>query len=145
MTAYNIKFEILHGGISVGKRIKSIETFNDPNQGVEVFLLSTKAGGVGINLATAETVIIFDSDWNPQNDLQATARAHRIGQEKDVTVYRLITSNTYEFEMFDRASKKLGLDKAVFSTGAFAADGQKEQSFNKAEKAELEMLLKKGA
>lgn len=53
---------------------------------MEVFLLSTKAGGVGINLATAETVIIFDSDWNPQNDLQATARAHRIGQQKHVTV-----------------------------------------------------------
>jgi len=107
----------------VAKRNKSIESFNDSAQGVEVFLLSTKAGGVGINLATAETVIIFDSDWNPQNDLQATARAHRIGQQKDVTVYRLLTNNTYESEMFDRASKKLGLDKAVFSTGAFSADG----------------------
>lgn len=84
----------MHGSVSVAKRNKSIENFNDANQNIEVFLLSTKAGGVGINLATAETVIIYDSDWNPQNDLQATARAHRIGQQKDVTVYRLLTNNT---------------------------------------------------
>jgi len=76
----------LHGSIGLSKRTKSIENFNDLTQRVEVFLLSTKAGGVGINLASAETVIIFDSDWNPQNDLQATARAHRIGQKNDVTV-----------------------------------------------------------
>lgn len=75
-----------------------------------VFLLSTKAGGQGINLTAAEVVIIYDSDWNPQNDVQATARAHRIGQEKEVAVYRFITKNTYESEMFERATKKLGLD-----------------------------------
>jgi SNF2 family DNA or RNA helicase len=56
-----------------------------------VMLLSTRAGGVGINLTAADTVIIFDSDWNPQNDLQAQARAHRIGQTKPVKVYRLLT------------------------------------------------------
>ena len=73
-----------------------------------VFLLCTRAGGLGINLVAADTVIIYDSDWNPQNDLQAQARCHRIGQTKDVKVYRLITRNSYEREMFDRASLKLG-------------------------------------
>lgn len=57
-----------------------------------MFLLSTRAGGLGINLATADTVIIFDSDWNPQNDMQAQARAHRIGQTQRVTVYRYLVS-----------------------------------------------------
>jgi len=72
--------------------------------------------GLGINLTAADTVIIFDSDWNPQNDLQAQARCHRIGQSKAVKVYRLITRNSYEREMFDRASLKLGLDKAVLQS-----------------------------
>ena len=76
-------------------------------------LLSTKAGGVGINLTTADTVVIFDSDWNPQNDIQAQARAHRIGQTKAVKVYRLLTRKTYEMHLFEAASMKLGLDYAV--------------------------------
>ena len=67
-----------------------------------VFLLCTRAGGLGINLTAADTVIIYDSDWNPQNDIQAQARCHRIGQNKAVKVYRLITRNSYEREMFDR-------------------------------------------
>ncbi len=67
-----------------------------------VFLLCTRAGGLGINLTAADTVIIYDSDWNPQNDLQAQARCHRIGQNKSVKIYRLITRNTYERDMFDR-------------------------------------------
>ena len=79
-------------------------------------MLCTKAGGLGINLVAADTVIIYDSDWNPQNDLQAQARCHRIGQDKMVKIYRLITRNTYEREMFDRASLKLGLDKAVLQS-----------------------------
>ncbi|XP_050164903.1 chromodomain-helicase-DNA-binding protein 1-like, partial [Myiozetetes cayanensis] len=81
-----------------------------------VFLLCTRAGGLGINLTAADTCIIFDSDWNPQNDLQAQARCHRIGQSKAVKVYRLITRNSYEREMFDKASLKLGLDKAVLQS-----------------------------
>ena len=67
-----------------------------------MFLLCTRAGGLGINLTAADCCIIFDSDWNPQNDLQAQARCHRIGQRKAVMVYRLITRNSYEREMFDR-------------------------------------------
>ncbi len=61
-----------------------------------VFLLSTRAGGLGINLTAADTVVIYDSDWNPQMDLQAMDRAHRIGQKNMVNVYRLITENTVE-------------------------------------------------
>lgn len=64
-------------------------------------------------MTAADTVIIFDSDWNPQNDIQAQARCHRIGQKSEVKVYRLITANTYERRMFERSSKKLGLDQAV--------------------------------
>jgi SNF2 family DNA or RNA helicase len=75
----------------------------------------------GVNLTAADTVIIYDSDWNPQNDLQAQARCHRIGQSKAVKVYRLITRNSYEREMFDRASMKLGLDKAVLQSMVSAA------------------------
>ena len=63
---------------------------------VKVFIISTKAGGTGINLTSANCVVIFDSDWNPHNDIQAIARAHRIGQKSCVTVYRLIVGNTYE-------------------------------------------------
>jgi hypothetical protein len=74
-----------------------------------VFLLCTRAGGLGINLTAADTVVIFDSDWNPQNDLQAQARAHRIGQTQKVKIYRLITKNTYEQQMFHKASLKLGM------------------------------------
>lgn len=85
-----------------------------------MFLLSTKAGGVGINLTAAQVVIIFDSDWNPQNDVQAIARAHRIGQTEEVKVFRLVTKNTYEAEMFERASKKLGLNQAIFLSGNFS-------------------------
>ena len=73
-----------------------------------VFLLCTRAGGLGINLTAADTVIIYDSDWNPQNDIQAQARCHRIGQNKAVKVYRLITRNSYEREMFDRCVGSVG-------------------------------------
>ncbi len=77
-------------------RDEQIEDFMNPNTDKFVFLLSTRAGGLGINLTSADTVIIYDSDWNPQMDLQAMDRAHRIGQKNIVNVYRLITENTIE-------------------------------------------------
>lgn len=67
-----------------------------------VFLISTRAGGLGLNLMTANTVILYDSDWNPQMDLQAMDRAHRIGQMKQVRVYRLITKNTMEVKQIEK-------------------------------------------
>jgi hypothetical protein len=108
----------LDGRVSGNDRQKSIDKFNkDPN--AFIFLLSTRAGGVGINLTAADTVIIFDSDWNPQNDIQAMARCHRIGQSKNVKIYRLITRRSFEADMFERASKKLGLEQAVLGTRNF--------------------------
>lgn len=116
---FDYKFERIDGQIKAKERQLAIDRYNNPAKKRDVFLLSTKAGGVGINLTSANVVIIYDSDWNPQNDVQATARAHRIGQTSEVQVYRLITSNTYETHMFERATQKLGLDKAIFIGGSF--------------------------
>lgn len=80
--------------------------------------MSTRAGGLGLNLTIADTVVLFDSDWNPQGDNQAQSRCHRIGQEKRVTTYRLITKDTYERYLFEVASKKLGLELLI-SQGYF--------------------------
>lgn len=134
-------YERIDGRIRGNLRQEAIDRFSKPESDRFVFLLCTRAGGLGINLTAADTVIIFDSDWNPQNDLQAQARCHRIGQMKAVKVYRLITRNTYEKEMFDRASLKLGLDKAVLQSM-----GNKEVNLqNQLSKKEIEDLLKKGA
>jgi chromodomain-helicase-DNA-binding protein 6 len=92
-------------------------------------LLSTRAGGVGINLTAADTVILFDSDWNPQNDLQAQARVHRIGQTKPVTIYRLVTAGTIEVVMLHRASSKLAIGTAVMDqmrTGSASSSSKKQ-------------------
>ena len=132
------KHETLTGRIRGNERQKAIDRFNTEEDSF-AFLLSTRAGGVGINLTAADTCIIFDSDWNPQNDVQAQARCHRIGQTKDVRIYRLITSRTFEQEMFDRASKKLGLEQAVLGTFDQGDDDGKPSA------KEMEQLLKKGA
>ncbi|XP_025076427.1 chromodomain-helicase-DNA-binding protein 8-like isoform X4 [Pomacea canaliculata] len=135
-------FERLDGRIRGNLRQEAIDRFSKPDSDRFAFLLCTRAGGLGINLTAADTVIIYDSDWNPQNDLQAQARCHRIGQSKAVKVYRLITRNSYEREMFDKASLKLGLDKAVLQSmgGEKPASAQSQMS-----KKEIEDLLKKGA
>ena len=99
MEAKGYEYERIDGNIRGNERQAAIDRFCKPGSSVFVFLLSTRAGGLGINLAAADTVIIFDSDWNPQNDMQAQARAHRLGQTQNVKVYRLITSRTYEMEM----------------------------------------------
>ncbi|KAF0990376.1 hypothetical protein HZS_6206, partial [Henneguya salminicola] len=98
-------------------RTQSIEEFNAPTSSKFIFILSTRAGGLGINLATADAVIIYDSDWNPQCDLQAMDRAHRIGQKKQVKVFRFITENTVEERIIHRAEIKLRLDNIVIQQG----------------------------
>lgn len=82
----------LDGTTKPEERAELLKIFNHPDCDVHLFLLSTRAGGLGLNLQTADTVVIFDSDWNPHQDLQAQDRAHRIGQKKEVRVLRLITS-----------------------------------------------------
>ncbi len=139
-------YERIDGSIRGNLRQAAIDRYCRPDSDRFVFLLCTKAGGLGINLVAADTCIIYDSDWNPQNDLQAQARCHRIGQEKMVKIYRLITRNTYEREMFDRASLKLGLDKAVLQSMNTNQGGSKSaEKTNQLTKKEIEDLLKKGA
>ncbi|KAJ3044119.1 choline dehydrogenase 7 [Rhizophlyctis rosea] len=142
-------FERIDGGVRGDLRQAAIDRFSKPDSDTFVFLLCTRAGGVGINLTAADTCIIFDSDWNPQNDLQAQSRCHRIGQKKPVQIYR----NTYEREMFDRASMKLGLDKAILQrmdaqnlgSGVSLDTTDPSKPPSSLSKAEIEELLKKGA
>ena len=110
----------IDGSTSGDSRDEQMNAFNAPGSPLFLFLLSTRAGGLGINLATADTVILFDSDWNPQMDLQAMDRAHRIGQTKPVAVYRFCTEGTVEEKMIERAQRKLYLDAAVIQQGRLA-------------------------
>jgi superfamily II DNA or RNA helicase len=138
------KFEVITGAVTGNSRQQVIDRFQNPDSDSFIMLLTTRAGGVGINLTAADTVIIYDSDWNPQNDLQAQARCHRIGQTKEVTLYRLLARKTYEMEMFNKASRKLGLDQAIL-TGIRGTDAQKDGDALKMEDRDVEDLLKYGA
>ncbi|CAJ2634377.1 unnamed protein product [Trifolium pratense] len=117
----------IDGNTGGDDRDASIEAFNKPGSEKFVFLLSTRAGGLGINLATADVVILYDSDWNPQADLQAQDRAHRIGQKKEVQVFRFCTEYTIEEKVIERAYKKLALDALVIQQGRLA----EQKSVNK--------------
>ena len=105
-----LPFQRLDGTVAAVQRRQRIEHFNAPDSPDFCFLLSTRAGGLGINLMTADTCIIFDSDWNPQADLQAMARAHRIGQKSHVMVYRLVSKDTIEEDVLERARRKMILE-----------------------------------
>ncbi|KAL1273965.1 hypothetical protein QQF64_026779 [Cirrhinus molitorella] len=129
----------LDGNTPHEAREQAIETFNAPNSSKFIFMLSTRAGGLGINLATADVVILYDSDWNPQVDLQAMDRAHRIGQRKPVKVFRLITDNTVEERIVERAEMKLRLDSIVIQQGRLI-DQQ-----NKLGKDEMLQMIRHGA
>ncbi|XP_066456735.1 lymphoid-specific helicase-like [Eleutherodactylus coqui] len=112
------KFCRLDGSMSYTEREENMREFNtDPN--VFIFLVSTRAGGLGINLTAADTVIIYDSDWNPQADLQAQDRCHRIGQTRPVVVYRLVTANTIDQKIVERAAAKRKLEKLVIHRNKF--------------------------
>merc|ERR1719186_656148 len=111
------KYERIDGGITGSLRQDAIDRFNAPGAKQFVFLLSTRAGGLGINLATADTVIIYDSDWNPHNDIQAFSRAHRIGQQNKVMIYRFVTRNTVEERVTQVAKKKMMLTHLVVQPG----------------------------
>ncbi|KAM4030519.1 lymphoid-specific helicase isoform 2-T2 [Anomaloglossus baeobatrachus] len=108
----------LDGSMSFTEREENMRQFNtDPD--VFIFLVSTRAGGLGINLTAADTVIIYDSDWNPQADLQAQDRCHRIGQTRPVVVYRLVTANTIDQKIVERAAAKRKLEKLVIHKNKF--------------------------
>lgn len=131
----------IDGSISWQDRQESMRRFNEEPE-CKVFLLSTRAGGLGINLTAADTCIIYDSDWNPHQDLQAMDRCHRIGQQKPVLVMRLATRQSVEGKMLRRANEKLQLERLVIKKGAFLdmATEAKNSSSLKAE--ELMDLLK---
>ena len=111
-----------------GKRKRPIDEFNDLNSATRVFLLSTRAGRLGINLTAANTCLLYDSDWNPRMDLQAMDRCHRIGQTKPVHVYRLTTAHSIEGQMLKRVFGKLKLDHVVIKKGHFAQERKKTRN-----------------
>lgn len=111
------KYCRIDGGTDHDTRTESIDEYNKPGSDKFLFLLTTRAGGLGINLVSADIVVLFDSDWNPQADLQAMDRAHRIGQTKQVYVYRFITKDAIEERIIERAMQKLKLDQMVIQAG----------------------------
>ncbi|KNC97563.1 uncharacterized protein SPPG_07036 [Spizellomyces punctatus DAOM BR117] len=131
----------LDGSTARPRRNLDIRLFNHKDSPYEVFLISTRAGGLGINLTAADTVIFFDNEWNPQVDLQALARAHRIGQKKTVRVYRIVCQDTVEEQMQSRLQKKLFLSAKV------TEDMQDPTAVNEPRftKGELMSMLRRGA
>lgn len=107
----------LDGNTDLEARQAQIDEYTAPGSKKFIFLISTRAGGLGLNLMTANTVVLYDSDWNPQMDLQAMDRAHRIGQQKQVRVYRLITQNTMEVKQVEKQTMKLKLDSMIIQKG----------------------------
>jgi chromodomain-helicase-DNA-binding protein 1 len=145
MSIKGYKFQRLDGGVPSSQRRISIDHFNADDSKDFAFLLSTRAGGLGINLMTADTVIIFDSDWNPQADLQAMARAHRIGQKNHVLVYRFVSKDTIEEEILERARKKMILEYAIISLGIMDPNAKKGGTKSEPSTSELSQILKFGA
>lgn len=142
----------LDGNTDLQSRQDQMDAFNKkggPNgvaeEDIFCFLLSTRAGGLGINLISADTVIFYDSDWNPQQDNQAQDRCHRIGQTKEIVVYRLVTENSFENRMIARAIEKRKLERVVIQRGQFKQHQPRsvEESASRAlTNEELEELLK---
>ncbi|KAF2474027.1 uncharacterized protein BDR25DRAFT_118320 [Lindgomyces ingoldianus] len=126
----------LDGSTKADDRSELLRLFNAPDSPYFCFLLSTRAGGLGLNLQTADTVIIYDSDWNPHQDLQAQDRAHRIGQKNEVRILRLITSNSVEEKILERANFKLDMDGKVIQAGKFD-----NRSTNEEREAMLRIML----
>lgn len=130
-----LSFRRLDGKTKSVDKQKFIDEFNAPNSKVFAFILSTRAGGVGINLATADTVIILDPDFNPHQDMQALSRAHRIGQTKKVLVFNLVTIASAEEQIVQVGRKKMALDHAIIES--MDVDNETENN--------LEAILKHGA
>ncbi|GAB1735758.1 hypothetical protein NU219Hw_g5104t1 [Hortaea werneckii] len=157
----SFRYSRLDGSTARARRNLGIRMFNDPKSEFKVMLISTRAGGLGINLASATNVIFMDEDWNPQMTIQAEARAHRIGQTQPVTVYKICTQGTVEEQMMGRIRKKLYLSTKItesmrnIHTAADTGAGNKRKHSEMANSAEadepqlgtnaLKLLLRKGA
>jgi len=146
------KYCRIDGSTKIDERQRQMDAFNaektngaggkrnDNDDRHFVFLLSTRAGGLGINLASADTCIIFDSDWNPHQDSQAMDRCHRIGQDRPVAVYRLLTAGSVDMEMMEKQISKKKLDRMAIAGGDFRKGGSRSKS-DKLNHATLEKLL----
>lgn len=137
LTGLGMRYQRLDGGTNTQEKQRRIDAFNAPGSEDFAFLLSTRAGGVGINLATADTVIILDPDFNPHQDIQALSRAHRIGQKNKVLVFHLVTRDTAEEKIMQIGKKKLSLDHLIIEK--MGAEGDEE------EQVDVESVLKFGA
>ncbi|KAK0745288.1 PHD/FYVE-zinc-finger like domain-containing protein [Apiosordaria backusii] len=158
LMSLNLRHERLDGSQSSLEKQKKIDAFNAPDSEIFCMLLSTRAGGVGINLATADTVIILDPDWNPHQDIQALSRAHRIGQRKKVLCFQLVTVDSAEEKILQIGRKKMALDHLLIETmdnqddapndvesvlkhGAEALFGDKKKDAIKYDSAAVDKLL----
>jgi chromodomain-helicase-DNA-binding protein 1 len=144
LQARGLPHQRLDGTVPAAQRRQRIDHFNAPDSPDFCFLLSTRAGGLGINLMTADTCIIFDSDWNPQADLQAMARAHRIGQKSHVMVYRLVSKDTIEEDVLERARRKMILEYAIINLGV-TDKAKKSKTDGTFTSEELSAIIKSGA
>lgn len=133
-----IKYLRLDGSTAQSDRQKAIDLYNSPKSPIDVFILSTRAGGVGINLATADTVIIFDADFNPFQDLQAISRAHRIGQKKKVMCFKLMVKGTCEEKIVESGKRKMVLERLII-------DSMEDRNTDEDEPNNVESLLLFGA
>lgn len=137
---HGFKFLRLDGTTKTEERGILLREFNAPDSPYFMFLLSTRAGGLGLNLQTADTVILFDSDWNPQMDQQAEDRAHRIGQKKEVRVFVLVSVGSIEEEILERAKSKMGIDAKVIQAGLFNTTSTAQER-----REMLEEIMKRGS
>ncbi|XP_024535558.1 probable ATP-dependent DNA helicase CHR12 [Selaginella moellendorffii] len=139
LTTRGFTYLRLDGTTKTEDRGKKLQMFNAEDSPYFMFLLSTRAGGLGLNLQTADTVIIFDSDWNPQMDQQAEDRAHRIGQKKEVHVFVLVSVGSIEEEILERAKSKMGIDAKVIQAGLFNTTSTPQER-----RELLEEIMRKG-
>jgi len=137
----SIRYLVLTGSTPVDVRQALVDEFTE-DEGIPVFLLSTKAGGMGINLTAASVVILFDQDFNPHNDKQAADRAYRIGQKRDVDIVKLISRGTIEEDMLRLGHTKLALDEAVAGDTEDGESGEAKQE-KVMKKSLMETLRKK--
>ncbi|KAG8926678.1 hypothetical protein FRC02_008734 [Tulasnella sp. 418] len=134
----------IDGSTSIESRKEQMDRFNNGGEGPDacrLFLLSTRAGGLGINLVAADSVIFYDQDWNPQMDLQAQDRAHRIGQTRPVLIFRLVSAHTVETHILERASQKRKLEALVIAKGKFKMPGGRAPTKNESGIAEMAASL----